>query len=133
MPLSAPAEDAVPGTQTRGPGTQTRTPGTQTRTPVPGTQTRTPVPASRTPAPPAEPASLAGSRRQPALIVDPDDQDDETGVFDQPSALRGRDPSAATPADRDEDEGEDVRTRALMVDLPEGDSEPVVLPLPGSR
>ena len=103
--------------------------------PPPATATRTPVPATRTPVPPAEPAAApVAPRRPPALIVDPDDQDDETGVFDQPSALRGRDPQSGAggmPSVDDEEEDEGA-TRALM-ELPEGDSEPVPLPLPGSR
>ena len=102
--------------------------------PAPATATRTPVPATRTPVPPAEASPPPAPRRQPALIVDPDDQDDETGVFDQPSALRGQLQSGARPlpSDDDDDEDEDAHTRALM-ELPEGDSEPVPLPVPGSR
>lgn len=102
--------------------------------PLPAAATRTPVPATRTPVPPAEPGPPPAPRRPPALIVDPDDQDDETGVFDQPSALRGHAQSGAgvLPSVDDDEDDDDAHTRALM-ELPEADSEPVPLPVPGSR
>ena len=87
-----------------------------------------PATAAETPAPVAEPDELtvtAGPlvvspvasqpRRQPALIIDHDehDQDGETGVFDQPSGLRGSSKVAPLPSDEDVDD-EDESTRALI-------------------
>jgi L-ascorbate metabolism protein UlaG (beta-lactamase superfamily) len=96
-------------------------------------------------------APAMGQRRRPALIVDIEDQDDETSVFDQPSGLRthpppppaqsgdGRRGDAGPDIDIDDDDddafGEDARTRALVLELPVTESEPVPVPVPvpGSR
>jgi L-ascorbate metabolism protein UlaG (beta-lactamase superfamily) len=110
------------------------------------------VTAAETPAPVAEPDDLtvtagpsvvspvpaAGQpRRPPALIIDHDehDQDGETGVFDQPSGLRGRDGSSkVSPAPSEEDDDDDDEsTRALILKASDSDPDAEPILAPGSR
>jgi L-ascorbate metabolism protein UlaG (beta-lactamase superfamily) len=72
-------------------------------------------------------------RLPPALIVDhdgPDDRDGETGIYDRTGVPHARD---AQSSDEDDEEEEEAATRAIGLDMADPDSEPVPLPLPGSR
>ncbi|HKE14048.1 MAG TPA: MBL fold metallo-hydrolase [Kofleriaceae bacterium] len=153
MPIPAPPEGqgSVQAGSMSSPGSKS-SPATSSHLPAPRSSPSSPdlgrlTAAGVAPAAPS-PGAMA-QRRRPALIVDIEDQDDETSVFDQPSGLRTRNPPPGAPAggggggagagagddDEDVDFEDDARTRALVLELPVSESEPVPvpLPLPGSR